>query len=228
MHLNSGLLTRSHYASRRPCDRPDWWGLSVYILSPRANSEFVPKFHISHSLIWSASTDIKSLPHYNTPKTVALSKFRNNAAFAIHSSKFGPNTADVRRVLKAVQFSYHLAFFISQRLTLPPSFIYEHTEWLLPGSHQNRKIICSYVLNVAIPTLASQLSFISLCLRLVPYGRFTHMFKEILIRSPKLSLLLNASHAVVLGEIKQNGLPRSVVTKMCSADLRRGSLDTFI
>jgi hypothetical protein len=68
MYLNSGLLVRSHYAYRRSCDRPNWWGLSVYILGPRANSEFVPKFHISHSLTGlpvqiSKVCPIAALPH---------------------------------------------------------------------------------------------------------------------------------------------------------------------
>jgi len=104
-------------------------------------------------------------------------------------------------VLKAAQFSYHLALFISQRLTVPPVFIYENNKLLLPGSHQNRKKTCFCVLNVVIPTLASQLSFISLCLFRVLYGGFTHMSKEMLIWFPKLSSLLNASHAVVMNEI---------------------------
>lgn len=54
------------------------------------------------------------------------------------------------------------------------------------------------------------------------------MFNEMLIWFQKFSLQLNASHAVVMNEIKQNLLPRAVVTKMCCADLNRGSLDTFI
>ena len=45
---------------------------------------------------------------------------------------------------------------------------------------------------------------------------------------PKLFLLLNASHVVVMNEINQNELRRSVIAKMCSVDLRRGSLGSLI
>jgi hypothetical protein len=229
MYLNSGLLARSHYASRRSCDRPNWWGLSVYILGPRANSEFVPRFYISHSLI--------DLP-------IQTSKFCPIAALqkGLHSRSSVIMQPSQYRVQNSAQIQQMFNLFRALRVKscpvlltprllhfpTPPIFIYEKNEWPLPGNPQNRKITCFCLLNEAIPTLASQLSFISLCLLRVLYGGFTHIFKEMLIWFPKLSLLQNASLANVPSEIKQNGLPRSVVTKICSDDICRGSLDTFI
>jgi hypothetical protein len=45
--FNSGLLARSQFASRRPCDWPTRSRFSVVFLGPRANAELVPKFHVA-------------------------------------------------------------------------------------------------------------------------------------------------------------------------------------
>jgi hypothetical protein len=45
--FNAGLLARSQFASRRSYDRSTRSRFSMVILGPRANAEFVPKFHVA-------------------------------------------------------------------------------------------------------------------------------------------------------------------------------------
>jgi hypothetical protein len=44
---NVGLLVRSKFASGKFCDRPARSSFSVVFLGPRANAEFLPKFHVA-------------------------------------------------------------------------------------------------------------------------------------------------------------------------------------
>jgi hypothetical protein len=45
--FNAGLLARNQFASGRSCHRPTKSRFSVVFFGPRANSEFVPKFHVA-------------------------------------------------------------------------------------------------------------------------------------------------------------------------------------
>jgi hypothetical protein len=72
--FNSGLLSRSQFASGRSCDRSTRSRFSVVFLGPRANAELVPKLHValyaSHAALPMATLQIS--PYANLTLTFEL------------------------------------------------------------------------------------------------------------------------------------------------------------